>query len=291
MEYGLCLPNVRDTSTNEGLEAAAETAERLGWTTIWTTDHLLINQAAAFDYGRTYEAIVTLAWLGARHQRVRLGTSVIVAPMRNAVVLAKEWATLDAMSGGRVVAGLGAGWNRVEFANVGTEDRFDVRGGYLAETIRLCRHLWSGSTEPFHGRFHQYDDFVFGPLPAQGDKLPIIVGGRSEPALRRVGRMADGYQSSAAGPATYAERVAVIRAAAEGAERPMPWLTARVNVQFDGVSDDAYALRGTPDEMAAEVRAFAATGVSHLALWFDSADAEELVQRVERFDREVAPLV
>jgi probable F420-dependent oxidoreductase len=290
MEFGICLPNVRDTSTTEGLEAAAEVAERLGWTTLWTTDHLLINHAAAYDYGRVYEAITTLAWLGARHPHVRLGTSVIVAPQRNAVLLAKELATLDALSGGRVIAGFGVGWNRIEFGNVGVADRFQVRGAYVAETIRLCRHLWSGSTEPFAGRFHSFEDFVFGPLPARGADLPIVIGGRSEPALRRAGQLADGYHSSAASPTAYAERVAVVRGAAEAAGRPMPWLSARVNVQFDGVTDDAYALRGTPEQMAADVQAYAALGVTHIALWFDSADAAELVARVERFAREVAPL-
>jgi probable F420-dependent oxidoreductase len=291
MDYGLCLPNVRDTASPEGIEAAADVAERLGWSTVWTTDHVLIDRAGADEYGLVYEAIVTLAWVGARHPRIRLGTSVIVVPQRNAVLLAKELATLDALSGGRVIAGVGVGWSEQEFANLGVAERFGVRGAYVEETIRLWRHLWSGSTDPFRGRFHTIEDFAFGPLPVQGAKLPIVVGGRVEPALRRAGELADGYHSSATGPEKYAPRVPIIRAAAEAAGRPMPWLSARVRVQFDAATDADYALRGSPDEMAADIRAFAALGVTHLALWFEAADPAELVARAERFAREVAPLM
>jgi probable F420-dependent oxidoreductase len=293
VDYGICLPNFPAGASPEGLEAATEVAERLGWTTVWTTDHLVVPHAAESDYGRIYEAILTLAWVGARHPDVRLATSVIVVPQRNAVILAKELATLDSLSGGRVTAGLGIGWNEVEFANLGAADRFHVRGAYLDETIRLWRHLWSGSTEPFRGRFHTLEDFTFGPLPVQ-DPLPIVIGGRAPAALRRVGTLADGYHSSATGPAAYAERLPVIAAAAAAAGRSMPSLSARVRVAFDeaiGASGASFALRGSPAEMAAEVRAFADLGVTHLALHLGTVEPDELVQGAERFMREVAPLV
>jgi probable F420-dependent oxidoreductase len=291
MDYGICLPNFPDGASREGMEAAAETAERLGWSIAWTTDHLLVPTSAADDYGRIYEAILSLTWVGARFAKVRLATSVIVVPMRNAVVLAKELASLDALSGGRLVAGVGVGWNEEEFRNVGVADRFHVRGAYLDETIDLWRHLWSGSTEPFRGRFHQFDDFAFAPLPDQGGSVPIVVGGRAEPALRRAGRKADWYHSSATSAAKYADRVPIIRSAAEAAGRPMPRLTARGWVEFDSTGGRHYSIRGTPEEMATEIRAFAALDVDHVALWFDATDPEALVGRMERFDREVAPLV
>ena len=291
MDFGLCLPNFPAGASPEGLEAAGEVAERLGWSTIWTTDHVIVNHAGAGEYGRIYEAITTLAWLGARHPGLRLGTSVIVVPQRNAVLLAKQLATLDSLSGGRVTAGIAVGWNRAEFANLGMADRFHVRGAYVEETIRLWRHLWSGSTEPFSGRFHPLEDFEFAPLPDQGAALPILVGGRAEVALQRAGRMADGYHSSSTAPADYAPRVPVVLAAAEAAGRPAPWFSSRVRVEFDRGDERFYALRGSPDEMATEVRAFADLGVSHLALWFATTDPAELVERAERFDREVVPLV
>jgi probable F420-dependent oxidoreductase len=291
MDFGLCLPNFPAGASPEGLEAAGDVAERLGWSTIWTTDHVIVNHAAAADYGRIYEAITTLAWLGARHPRVRLGTSVIVVPQRNAVLLAKELATLDSLSGGRVTAGIAVGWNRDEFANLGMAERFHVRGAYVEETIRLWRHLWSGSTEPFSGRFHPLDDFEFAPLPNQGAALPILLGGRAEVALKRAGRMADGYHSSSTSPDDYASRVPVVRAAAEAAGRPAPWFSSRLRVDFEGGDESFYALRGSREAMAAQIQQFADLGVTHLALWFATTDPGELVTRAERFDREVAPLI
>lgn len=292
MHYGICLPNFTGLATPESIEAVADLAERLGWNAVWTTDHVLVDRAEdAEEYRTNYDAIGTLAWVGARHPRVRLGTSVIVVPQRNAVVLAKELATLDALSGGRVMAGIGVGWNEREFANLAVSDRFALRGAYVDETIALWRHLWSGSTEPFAGRFHPLDNFAFGPLPAQGAGLPIIVGGRAEAALQRAGRVADGYHSSATRPSAYAERIPVIRAAAEAAGRPMPALSARVRVEFGPATDGHYAMRGSPEEVAAEVRAFAELGVEELALWFVATSQEAQVAAAERFAAEVVPLV
>jgi probable F420-dependent oxidoreductase len=290
MDFGLALPNFPEGASREGLEAGAEIAERLGWSTVWTTDHVLVPTKDAGDYGRIYEAILSLAWIGSKYSQVRLGTSVIVIPQRNAVLVAKELATLDALTGGRVIAGIGGGWNQKEYANIGVGDRFHVRGAYIEETVALWRHLWSGSTEPFHGRFHQLDDFAFGPLPDQRDKLPIVIGGRVPVAVQRAGRIADGYHSSTTSPTQYAERVPILREAAEAAGRPMPWLTARVRV-VDTLGDKFYAIRGTPEEMADEVRAYSALGVEHLALWFGTTDPEELEVRAERFAHNVAPLI
>jgi alkanesulfonate monooxygenase SsuD/methylene tetrahydromethanopterin reductase-like flavin-dependent oxidoreductase (luciferase family) len=208
MRYGICLPNFTDLASPEAIEAAAGVADSLGWEAVWTTDHVLVDHSArAADYRINYDAIQTLAWVGARHPNLRLGTSVIVVPQRNAVILAKELATLDAFTGGRVLAGVGVGWNLKEFGNLGAADRFHVRGAYLDETIALWRHLWSSSNEPFVGRFHPLEDFVFNPVPAQGASLPILVGGRAEAALQRAGRLGDGYHSSATGAEAYGKRV------------------------------------------------------------------------------------
>ena len=161
------------------------------------------------------------------------------------------------------------------------------RSSGLAGVLHQRDHL---AREPFAGRFHSIDDFVFGPLPAQGGVLPIVVGGRAEPALRRAGTLGDGYHSSASSPAQYGERVPVIRAAAEAAKRPLPWLSARARVEFEPASS-GYAIRGSPAEMATEVRKFAEVGVTHLGLWFGATDAGEVVAMAERFARDVGPLV
>lgn len=292
MDFGLILPSLGDDATREGIDAAAEIAERLDFTDVWTTDHLLVDASAAEDYGTIFEAVTTLAYLAGRTTHIRLAASVIVVPMRNAVVLAKELATIDNLSRGRLIAGVGVGWSRPEFANVGMTDRFEVRGAYTDETIRLWRHLWSGATWPFHGRFHTFDDFVFGPLPEQRGGLPIWIGGRHEAALRRAGRLADTYHASATSPAALAPRIPVIRAAAEEAGRPMPRLSARVRVRLESTAPiDGYAMRGSPEDVAAEIRAFAALGVEHLGLAFGSHDPDGLASEAEAFVREVVPLV
>ena len=292
MRYGLCLPNFTSLASPEAIESAAAAAERLGWDSVWTTDHVLVDSSeGASDYRINFDVIQTLAWVGARYPTVRLGTSVIVVPQRNAVVLAKELATLDALSGGRVVAGIGVGWSEPEFANLGMADRFAVRGAYVEETIGLWRHLWSGSGQPFEDRFHQLSDYIFGPLPPQGAALPIWTGGRAEAALERAGRLADGYHSSVTSPESFARRIPVIRAAADAASRPMPVLSARVRVAFDDPVRTSeprpYAMRGSAEDVAAEVTKFAELGVELLALFFEVESADALVAAVERFGAEV----
>jgi probable F420-dependent oxidoreductase len=291
MDYGLILPAMGADASREGLEAACEAAEQHGFSDVWGTDHLLVDHANVDDYGRIYEIVTLLAWIAGRYRRVKVGASVVVVPMRNAIVLAKELATIDALSEGRLIAGFGAGWLEPEFANVGVSDRFRVRGAYLEETISLCRHLWSGSREPFHGRFHSFDDFEFEPLPAQGGSVPIWLGGRNEKAIDRVGRVADGYHATSSAPASIAQRVPRIQAAAEAAGRPMPVLSARVRVELDGPAESYYTLHGSAAEIAGEIRAYATAGVSHLALTFPSRAPEPLTREIDRFVAEVLPLV
>ena len=293
MRYGLCLPNFTKLASTAAIDAAADAADKLGYESVWTTDHVLVDRGKdSSDYFTNFEAIQTLAWVGARHPNLTLGTSVIVVPQRNAVVLAKELATLDALTSGRVIAGVGVGWNEREFGNLGVTDRFHVRGAYLDETIRLWRHLWSGSTEPFEGRFHRLDDFTFGPLPSQRSSLPIWIGARTDAALERVGRLGDGYHSSATSPEAYARRIPVIRAAAQAASRPMPGLSARVRVSFDEPAQASgvrsYAIRGNPVEMRAEIAKWAELEVELLALWFAAGSPDAQVAAAERFMNEVA---
>lgn len=285
------LPSIGDDASRAGIEAAAALAEEHGFGDIWGTDHLLVPHEAADDYGRTYEIVTTMAWLAGRFHRVRIGTSVIVVPMRNAIVLAKELATLDELSEGRLIVGLGGGWNAEEFENVGVAERFHARGAYLEETIGLFRHLWSGSTEPFHGRFHGFDDFTFGPLPAQGAAVPIWLGGRSEKALQRAGRLADAYHASATSPDQLAPRIPIIRAAADAAGRPMPRLSGRVRIELGAGPQDFYTLHGSAAEVAAEIRRYADLGVDHLALAFPERDPAGLRSSIQRFVAEVRPLV
>lgn len=288
MDFGLCLPSYRRGASVEGVDAAAETAARLGWHSVFTTDHVLVEPSErSADYFEVFDSVVTLAHVAAREPDLRIGVSVVVVPMRNAVVLAKQLATLDALSSGRLIAGVGVGWNRTEYENVGAADLFRRRGAYLDEAIALWRQLWGGRGGPFDGRFHRFDEVRFGPLPAQGADLPVWVGGRSEAALRRAGRLGDAYHSSATSPQQYAVRAPVIRNAASEAGRRPPLFSARVRVEFGAHERPYYVVAGTPEQMIAELHAFADLGVEHLAFDFVETDPERHRALVERFDREV----
>ena len=288
MDFGLILPGYRVGASVEGIDAAADTAARLGWHSVFTTDHVLVEPSArSEDYFEIFDALVTLAHVAVRQPDLRIGASVVVVPMRNAVVLAKELATLDALSRGRLICGVGVGWNEQEYGHLGQADRFAHRGAYLNEAIALWRHLWSGNTGPFEGRFHRFGEVRFGPLPPQGAGLPIWVGGRHEAALRRAGRAGDAYHSSASSPAQLAVRIPVVRAAAEQAGRPPTAISARVRVAFGSHEGPAYVVAGTPQQMISEVQAFSDLGVEHLAFDFVETDPHRHTALVERFDSEV----
>jgi len=288
LKFGLILPSYRAGASTESIDASSETVARLGWDSVFTTDHVLVEPSdRSQDYFNIYDALVTVAHVAAKQPSLRVGISVVVVPMRNALVLAKELATLDALSGGRLIVGVGVGWNATEFEYMGVGDRFTSRGAYLEESVQIWRHLWRGEQGPFHGRFHSFEEIRFGPLPEQGENLPIWFGGRDERALARAGRLGQGYHSSASGPASYEPRVPVIRAAAAEAGRPEPTFSARFRVAFGEHDTQFYMLTGQPDAMIEELRQFESIGVSHVAVDFAETDPERCRDLIEQFDREV----
>ncbi|MGD0123347.1 MAG: TIGR03619 family F420-dependent LLM class oxidoreductase [Candidatus Limnocylindrales bacterium] len=288
MEFGLVLPTMAAGASREGIDAAAETASRLGWGSVWVSDHVLVPHAAAAEFGTVFEALTTLAFIGARYADLRLGTSVLVAPQRDAIMLAKELATLDALTGGRLIVAVGVGNDPDEYLNLGHAERFVVRGAYLDETIRLWRHLWSGSEAPFHGEFHELMDFTFGPLPANKEHIPVLIGGKSERAFERAGLLGDGYHSGQIGPSEFGRRALLVQAVASKAGRPRPQLSARVGVRFGpSPASGRYRLAGDPAQMLGDVHAFAAAGCQQLVVAFGENEPDRVVAAVERFHEEV----
>jgi probable F420-dependent oxidoreductase len=248
------LPDESPAMEPATLVALAEAAERLGYRTAYLPDHLLPPEPYGDTYGGVYEPLVTLAHLAARTSTIRLGTSVLVLPMRNPFVVAKQVATLDRLSGGRAVLGVGTGWDRVEFAAVGAD--FPGRGARTDEGIALLRHLFAGSG-PFDGRFHQFDAGVFAPLPRR--PVPIMVGGTSGRALRRAAELADEWQGVNLTPAEFARCAERLR---ELTDRPLrlgtrlSWRGGRA--EFARTVDDA--------------RAIAEAGADAVAVWFGVAE-------------------
>lgn len=294
MDFGLVLPTMPKGATVEGIEAAAEAALRFNWNTVWSTDHIIPGRGPLGDdeeYAYIFEAITTLAYIGGRFPGLRIGTSAICVPMRkNSPLLAKELATVDALTRGRLTVALGIGdeEDKPEYANLGSSEIFRKRGAYLEESIHLWRHLWAGRREPFEGRFHQITDFTFGPLPAQGANLPIWTGGRSEAAYRRAGRVSDGYHASQTGPDDLRPRLPIIQAEAESAGRSMPTLSVRTRVQPGSERGVVYTMSGTPEDMLADLNAFRDLGVQHIALLLEGNTPEKVTTSAEWFASEVA---
>lgn len=292
LSLGICIPNFRAGTGPETMLAAAQTAERLGWYSAMATDHVLVDSAQrARDYRHIYEALASIAWLAGQTTTIRLGTSVLVAPMRNALVLAKELATIDALSDGRLIAGIGIGWNHTEFESVGEGERFHHRGLWLEETVALWRHLWAGGGGPYRGRFDSFDEGYFSPLPPQGVDLPIWIGATAEPALLRAGRIADGYHSTRTDPETMRARMRIVREAAAAAGRPTPVASTRLSIDFTGGREGPSIVSGSPEAMAARLRAYGDAGTEHVALDFGETDPDMAAKAIEHFHHEVVPLI
>lgn len=291
MEIGLILPTTGPGANPDGIDAGAEIAGELGWTSVWVTDHLMVPRGPeAAEYGTILEAIVSLTYVAARHEGLRIGTSVIVPPMRNSVILAKQLAAIDLFSGGRLTVGVGVAdaHDLPEFKNLGQEARFTGRGSLVDETIALWRHLWSGQGPPFVGEHHVLDDYVFSPLPPQGGDIPIWVGGRSRRALRRTAELADGYHAAQTGPKDLEERLPLLRELLEPLGKPMPRLSVRTRVKpGDDSSGSPYALRGSPQQMQADVRRFAELGVSDLVVVLGETDPARISSAAVWFNEEV----
>ena len=246
MRFAVAVPMTMDPV------GAARVADGQGFHAVYVSDHIVPPRASA-QFGRNLESLTTLAAIAAVTSRVRIGASVIVVPMREPVLFAKQVATIDVISAGRLTLGVGAGWVEGEFANVGAD--FKTRGARTDETIALLRHLFSGSTEPFRGRHIQLEDFVFSPVPPQGAAMPILVGGHSPGAIRRAARVADIYQPTFVAPEEFGRlRQAVID---QAGGRKIEF-GCRIAIRPDQ----------SMDELADVVRQYEAAGVDEMCLGF-----------------------
>jgi probable F420-dependent oxidoreductase len=270
MQVHVAIPNFGRGSTPEAIAEIAEQAEELGFDGIGTTDHVLVPKGQPERYERIFEALVVLGYLAARTKRVKLITSVMVLLIRNPFIVAKQAATIDQLSGGRLVLGLGVGWQEQEFANVHAD--FRNRGRRLDEALRLFRHLFSGSREPFRGDYYAYEDGVFDPLPVHKERLPILLGGNSDAAVKRAARAADSWESTGLEPQAWRERVELLRSEAAGRSVEVG---SRIN------------LAGDAREMLEAAREWQAAGADHVMIVFGFTDG--FAERMTVFAREVMP--
>jgi probable F420-dependent oxidoreductase len=198
MKFGVCLPNYGETGTVDGLRTVAVEAEKLGYDSVWTTDHILMSAQSDTPYESMLESVTSLAYLASITTSVKLGVSSLIMAMRNPAVVVKQLATIDLFSGGRVLIATSSGWNEKEFQHLGSN--FHNRGKRLDESIKLIRELWSkGSDASFEGKKipHRFTNIKFEPRPVQ-EKLTIWIAGNSKAAMKRAIMLGDAWHPNVA---------------------------------------------------------------------------------------------
>jgi probable F420-dependent oxidoreductase len=199
----MMFANVGPFVLPENAAAAAQAAEEAGIESLWTVEHVVVPKgyASAYPYSPSGkmpgpeesdipDPLIWLTWVAAATSTIRLGTGILILPQRNPVVLAKEVATLDLLSGGRVELGVGVGWLAEEFDAIGVP--FAGRGRRTDEHIEALRALWTQELPSYSGEFVSFENAISRPRPAQGS-VPITIGGHTEAAARRAGRLGDGF--------------------------------------------------------------------------------------------------
>jgi probable F420-dependent oxidoreductase len=254
---------------------AAEAADELGFESVWLPEHLVfpVRVEGELVPGEEhppvpptipiFDAAAYLSYLAARTTRVRLGTFVYLLGIRHPFVGARAFATLDVVSGGRAICGVGAGWLRTEWEAAGLDPR--TRGARLDESIEVCRRLWTEEIVEHHGELVQFEPVAFEPKPVQ-QPFPVHVGGESAAALRRTARLGDGWLGMEHTPGSAAAQVAALGVAAEAAGRDLEEI--EVTVMGEVAS-------------AADVEAYAAAGVDRLIVtpWARSREAVGAMER------------
>jgi probable F420-dependent oxidoreductase len=317
MNFGFGLPSRGPLATPDNLIALAKGGEAMGFAIVSVSDHIVIprrieshypyNESGTFSGGGSGEYLEQLTVLGfvAGHtSRIRLLTSVMVLPHRSPVVTAKVLTTIDVLSNGRLIVGCGAGWMREEFEAVGAPP-YEERGAVSDEYLRAFKELWTSDNPTFAGKFVHFSDILFDPKPVQKPHPPLWIGGESPPALRRAGRLGDGWYPMGSNPSfpvgtpqQLAESLQRVRRHAEQAGRdpsaiqvafsPQAFNARKAELQPNG---DRRALTGNPEQIAEDIRDFEDIGVQHLMLRFPGIGLEEIQENMERFMRQMGPLL
>lgn len=293
MKVGVHLPHIGLAATREGIRDFAQAVEGLGFDSVWVSDHVVVPRhiGSRYPYSRTgdfpvpadvpwLEPLSTLTFVAGCTERVALGTTVLIVPMRNPVLTAKWLATLDVLSGGRLILGVGAGWMEEEFAAL--DAPFANRGRRLDEYLDIIRALWTQQNIAFDGEFYQLRDVGFAPKPLQQPHPPIWVGGHGQRALRRAARIGDAWHAVGVSPARLAEEYATVQEYAREEGRDVA-LTLRTGIRLD--DDDL-------TEAIERMRAYREAGVSHFVVEpVGLQHAGATTKRLERFRDEVLPAV
>jgi probable F420-dependent oxidoreductase len=282
MKIGVMFANVMLFGTPDGARALAEAAEESGIESLWTVEHVVIPEGYESPYpysptgkmpgGETAPIPDPLAWISFMSgltSTVRFGTGILILPQRNPVVLAKECATIDVLSGGRLSLGIGIGWLAEEFEAIGVP--FSERVGRTEEYIHALRALWSAD-ETFEGQYVSFAKARSNPKPVQAGGIPIVVGGHTKAAARRAGRLGDGFFP---GRGDLDGLIAECRRAAEDAGRS----TDDIEITTGGLPDPEY------------VKKLEDLGVSRLVIPPPAFDPSDIKRALGELTEKLSPVV
>lgn len=267
MKFGIHLPHIGRKAGPEAIKRAARQAEQLGFDDVWASEHIIVPKGAPYPPSPLfYDPVLTLTWAAACTSRVRLGTTVLVLPMRHPLPLAKELSTLQCLSQGRFILGAGVGWLKEEYAALGVP--FAERGKRMDEGIAMMRAVWSQDPVSFDARTIPAVIETMRMQPQPNPTIPIWVGGISDAAIERAIRLGDGWHGTRLKPE---EAGAVVRRLRE--KRPEADFATSMRVSWDG--KDAGELRG-------RVEAYAKAGIQHAMLEPAERGLEDWLRAVER---------
>lgn len=273
MQFGIHLPQAGRAAGADAIARVARHAEELGFADAWVSDHLAVPADAPYPPAFLFEPVIALTWAAAATTRLGLGTSVLVLPYRHPLHLAKELASLDQLSGGRLTVGVGAGWLEGEFDALNVP--FTERGPRTDEAIDAMRACWGDQPVDFSGSIVRLSSMKVVPTPAH--PIPIWVGGASPPALRRAAERGDGWQGTFISPGETEPLVRQLRS-----DRPEDGFTISMRTTWDGLSDDG-------NEITAQLERFATMGVQHLLAGPRQADLDGWLRSVEALWRRFEP--
>lgn len=284
MRIGMALPQHGEYATRESIARVAREAEAIGLDSLWTLDRLLrptrpISVALGVPpqllpkyYANVFDPLETLTYAAALTERVQLGTSVINALFHPPVILGKRFATLDQLSGGRVIAGVGQGWMPDEFAVAGVPQ--SRQGAGMADWVAAVRAVWGPDPVRHDGRFYQIPEAEIGPKPVQPGGPPLIFGCYAPAAIARAGWIADGFNPLAAERDGLLREITIFRDAARAAGRDADALPiiARANATLadSPIPEEGRALfAGTIAQWAEDVAQMANLGIDHIFFAID----------------------
>jgi probable F420-dependent oxidoreductase len=285
MIFGLNLPNYSSLGSRESMIAIAHDAEELGYSSLWTSDHILIPANRPEPFGNVLETFTTLSYLAARTQTIRLGTGILVLPQRDPLLAAKQAATVQHLSAGRFTLGIGVGYIAEEYSFLRAD--FDGRGQLADEYVQAIRALFESDHPEFHGRHINFSEALFSPRPHS--PIPIVLGGGSKAALRRAANLGDGWYGLRLSPEASGAAIGTMNQIGHKRDFTM---SLRVQTRVGGSVDDAdpaTTLHGDPDEIVEQIRQYREVGIQQLVIEPFSSTLSDFREQIRAFAHEIAP--